>query len=76
MILRVKIQKLEFGKSYEIEGYGGLGGTRFNFTRKKYTILQDYDRAGKLVWSEKLSKRELKKYLKSDVVRWVTEIQN
>ena len=74
MILRVKIENLKFGKSYEIEGYGGLGGTRFNFTRKKYATLKDYDHTGKLVWSEKLSKRELKQYLKSDAVRWLSEI--
>lgn len=63
-----------FGKKYEIEGYGGLGGVQFIFTRKNSVILKDYDHCGKLVWSEKLSKRELKKYLKSDAVRWVTEV--
>lgn len=72
--MRVKIKNLTIGKKYEIEGYGGLGGTQFHFTNKNFVILKDYDYSGKLVWSEKLSKSKLKRYLRSFAVRWVDEI--
>lgn len=73
--MRVKIKGLTFGKKYEIEGFGGMGGVRFHFTRKNKVFLYELSAyTGKIVWSQQITKKELKRYLKSEVVRWVEEV--